>query len=221
MCGGSPTIRLCWPMITAAFSNLCSPSQAQGGPLQNESGIPEAGQPSPGCLQALFRDSALISWPSPKAITFSPQASLSSSAIFRILFHEDRCETILAAPPAQLGGLHAAGLRQLALEPPGGDPRLVVHCRRMRLVDELRSPSDSQSLEHRLVPAPAGRALTRSSRKTPRPSTSSTSGRAPAPIALITVPPLPITICFWDSVSTKRTARTTFASISSTSTLIA
>src|SRR6266536_2049971 len=66
-----------------------------------------------------------------------------------------------------------------------------------------------------------GRDFTFSSRTTGWPSTSSISGRARVPICFTTEPPLPITICFCDSVSTKIVARTTLSVTSSTSTEIA
>ena len=69
--------------------------------------------------------------------------------------------------------------------------------------------------------ASAACALTFSSRKTGWPSSCSISGRARVPIFFTIEPPLPTTICFCESVSTKIVARTTFSPSSSTSTEIA
>src|SRR5439155_5713327 len=120
----------------------------------------------------------------------------------------------------------------------GGDSRAVDFLERRnersptdRVVREEEGPVEIEQRERRRqIPSRSsiavsrrhlGRVLTWSSRKICRPSRSSISGRARVPICLTTEPARPTTICFCDSVSTKRVAWTTFSPSSSTSTEIA
>ena len=86
--------------------------------------------------------------------------------------------------------------------------RAVAHIRALERpglgTAAARGPSRSSVASSRRQ---CGRTLTISSRKTGWPSSCSISGRARVPISLITEPPLPTTICFCDSVSTSRCAR--------------
>ena len=103
---------------------------------------------------------------------------------------------------------------QRADRPPG------TVCRRRRTGPA--TASDAEALEHRLVAAPSRPRL---HLQLEEDRVAEQRARSPAVRAsrsrLTIEPPLPTTICFCDSVSTKIVARTTFSSSSSTSTEIA
>src|SRR5262245_19152588 len=115
---------------------------------------------------------------------------------------EDGRQSVVAPPLTERLRLRTPRLGQLALEPAGGDARLVVDRRRMRLVDERDRHQMPRRSSKRSSRRHLGLTLTCSSRKTWCPSSCSISGRARTPISFTTEPPLPTTICFCDSVST-------------------